>query len=950
MKLILTSSIWVFHVLSASGQVEITGKVFDDKSGSPVAGATVVLADRSAGAVTDEDGVFLLEVPALPVTVTISFAGYEDLTVAITTISPETFRLKEEVSQLEEMVVKAERVSQKQKEEPLTVESIGIKEIREVPSASFYESLGNLKGVDITSASLGFRVINTRGFNSTSPVRSLQLIDGVDNQSPGLNFSLGNFLGAADLDVKSVELIAGASSAYFGPNAFNGVISMETKDPFTYRGLDVQLKGGERSLGEVSFRFADAFKNKGGREVLAFKIGLLYFSAQDWEATNYNPSLASETDSFNPGGYDAINVYGDEDPQPNKDYTEDISQYEYPGLRIFYRDGYREDELVDYSTSNLKLNGALHYRFRDSSTLIYTMNFSTGSTVYQGDNRYRLEDIRFWQNRLEYRKEGKFFIRTYSTQEDAGKSFDIVSTGIFLNSASTTDQNWNTAYKTSWRLNRFHRMVENLPGFVPYDPNDKTLSEWVKEDLEPILALYRDSLVKWHGMNRDIVNRAEGAGKEANYEPGTTRFDSLYQQIISQKFNQGGTRFFDRSALYHLHGEYIINTGWFDVTIGANGRLYFPDSEGTIFIDTGDRKITNNEFGIYAGLESNLFYNRLKLNMSGRLDKNQNYEPLFSPAFSAVYVISTKHVARFSATSAIRNPTLADQYLYYNVGRAVLLGNLNGYDSLITIGSFGRYRNSLELSELEYFDVDPIRPETVKSLELGYKGSLFDKSLYIDGSYYYSWYRDFIGYVIGLDTDFDPNTKFPVGGIHAYRLAANAQNRVTTQGFSMAVSYYHKNLAYTANYSWNVLNKKGTDDPIIPAFNTPRHKFNIGLNGRKLKLPFIKHENFGFGINYKWVEGFTFEGSPQFTGFVPRYDMIDAQVNYSIDKYHCTIKIGGSNLLGILPAFRGEWESVIDNRNFQVYGGPYIGRLAYISLLFELHKLTVHRKKTDAEE
>ena len=114
------------------------------------------------------------------------------------------FKLMKEAKEnvLTRAVVKASRVTEKQKEAPLTVESIGIKAIKDAPAASFYESLGNLKGVDVTDASLGFRVVNTRGFNSTSPVRSLQLIDGVDNQSPGLNFSLGNFLGASDIGGK----------------------------------------------------------------------------------------------------------------------------------------------------------------------------------------------------------------------------------------------------------------------------------------------------------------------------------------------------------------------------------------------------------------------------------------------------------------------------------------------------------------------------------------------------------------------------------------------------------------------------------------------------------------------------------------------------------------------------------------------------------------------------
>ena len=144
--------------------------------------------------------------------------------------------------------ITSDRITEKQKLAPLTVESMDIIAIKETPAANFYEGLGNMKGVDLTSASIGFKVINTRGFNSTSPVRSLQLIDGVDNQSPGLNFSLGNFLGSSELDIRRVDIIQGASSSFYGPNAFNGVINMETKSPFDYTGLCVSTKFGERLL------------------------------------------------------------------------------------------------------------------------------------------------------------------------------------------------------------------------------------------------------------------------------------------------------------------------------------------------------------------------------------------------------------------------------------------------------------------------------------------------------------------------------------------------------------------------------------------------------------------------------------------------------------------------------------------------------------------------------
>ena len=165
----------------------------------------------------------------------VSYIGYENQLIDFSSAG-QKLNVQMELSavMLEAFEISDFRVSEKQRQDPLTVETMDILAIKETPADNFYDGLAMLKGVDLTSASLGFKVINTRGFNSTSPVRSLQLIDGVDNQSPGLNFSLGNFLGSSDLDVMKVDIVAGASSAFYGPGAFNGVIDMTTKNPFRF--------------------------------------------------------------------------------------------------------------------------------------------------------------------------------------------------------------------------------------------------------------------------------------------------------------------------------------------------------------------------------------------------------------------------------------------------------------------------------------------------------------------------------------------------------------------------------------------------------------------------------------------------------------------------------------------------------------------------------------------
>ena len=336
------------------------------------------------------------------------------------------------------------------------------------------------------------------------------------------------------------------------------------------------------------------------------------------------------------------------------------------------------------------------------------------------------------------------------------------------------------------------------------------------------------------------------------------------------------------------------------------------------------------------------FFDNLNLAATIRTDKNVNFNWLFTPALSAVYSPFTDNYLRLSFSSAIRNPTLSDQYLRLNVGPALLVGNLMGFDSLITIESFQEaLKNPLAIdaSKFVYFDAPPIRPEKVKTFEIGYRTTIL-KKFYVDAGYYYNIYDDFIGYNLGLTVPVN-NSQVSVNDLQIYRVSANSRNQVKTHGFNIGINYYlHANYMVAGNYSWNKLLKTVEDDPIIPAFNTPEHKFNLSFSARDLSL--TRRFRMGYSLNYKWVEGFLFEGSPQFTGEIPTYDMVDVQWNVRHVKWGTTLKIGASNLFGFTPLNepnpegKSALERMFDNKNFQTYGGPRIGRLAYISFLYEL--------------
>ncbi|MDA7722486.1 TonB-dependent receptor [Schleiferiaceae bacterium] len=910
---------------------QLSGTVVDPR-GEPVIGASVVLLNQSTptniGTVTDFDGNWSINIygkNAENAVVRVQSMGFQAQDYKTAKPSGNRITLEPDQNVLKEVSVVQQRLSAQQEKSALTVESMDALAIKESPSVSFYDHLGTLKGVDLTSASIGFKIINTRGFNSTSPVRSLQLIDGVDNQSPGLNFSLGNFLGAPDLDIVTVDVIAGASTAFYGPSAFNGVISMQTKDPFQFTGLSASLKAGERNLTEFSMRWAAKVNEK-----FAYKINVFALKADDWEANNMDPTDISRDDATNPGGYDAVNRYGDEDW-----WDDGGDSKTFPGLGRFYRPGIEEKHLVDYDTENIKLTTALHYKIEEDLTAIYAVNFGSGTTVYQGDNRYSLKDILFLQNRVELQKKDKWFWRAYSTHEDAGNSYDAYFTALRMQDSVVSNQSYNLYYTGLWNI--FNKpKVRAMPGAPA---NSLPMSQY-QSIMDSLIASNPDFFNQLHEDNRSNVSIATasdalGAVTIEELEsfanqliPGTSEFNSLKNHITSTLFTEGGSRFYDKSALYHTQGErtFTYDNGAV-FRIGGNFRLYTPKSAGTIFSDTAGTVITNREAGLYGGWEQSFIDERLKLSATGRVDKNQNFRALVSPAVSSVYKATENQTFRLSFSSAIRNPTLADQYLNYNVGRAVLLGNLDGFDSLVTIDNIADYlgkpANERLSHDFGYFNVDAIRPEKVKTAEAGYRATIGSR-VFVDANYYYSLYDDFIGYIIGAEIEEGTTAIDRLKSLQVYRVAANANEQVTTQGFSIGMNTFLGNYqTLTGNYSWNKLTS-AVSDPIVPAFNTPEHKFNLGWNIRNYPWNQDDSKLIGAGVNYKWVQGFVFEGSPQFTGSIPSYGLCDAQVSLtrikdnSNKKRTITYKIGASN--------------VLNNKVYQVFGGPLVGRLAYLSI------------------
>ncbi len=304
-------------------QTTIKGKVTDGKE--PVIGANVSIKGTTEGTVTDIDGKFQLTTSQpTPLTLVVSMVGMNTSELTISGNQEEVnVTLSEENNLLNGVVVAASRVEEKILESPVTIEKMDQKAIKTSSSSDYYDDLAKLKGVQTINGSMTLTSINTRGFGGISNTRFVQLMDGMDNAAPLLNFPTGNIVGIGELDINNVELVPGAASALYGPNAFNGILLMNSKNPFENPGFSMQVKGGfaqasngygVKPMGSAALRIAHAFKSKkSGQDFLAFKANFSIFQGTDWYANDYTTdrNLGTTTNVGQPN-FDGMNTYGDE--------------------------------------------------------------------------------------------------------------------------------------------------------------------------------------------------------------------------------------------------------------------------------------------------------------------------------------------------------------------------------------------------------------------------------------------------------------------------------------------------------------------------------------------------------------------------------------------------------------------------------------------------------------
>lgn len=903
-------------------QNSITGVVTDENN-QPVPGANITVVGAKEGAVTDFEGSFtLVTTQKPPFSIEVTNVGYVSSRVNVESITQKIkVQLNAEETKLNEIVVSASRAPERVLQSPVTIERMGIRDVKSTTAPTFYDGLENLKEVQFNTSSISFKTVNTRGFASVGNTRFMQLVDGMDNSSPALNFVLGNLIGLSDLDVASVELLPGASSALYGANAFNGILFMNSKSPFVYQGVSAYVKYGQTSQDaagtndyfDMGIRAATAFTKH-----FAVKANFNFMRATEWIADDQRSMTGGSIGHDGNQNYDGLNLYGDE----ASTFIANVGQVS--------RTGYREQDLNDNKVHSVKADFSLNFKpWENDTEIILQYKIGLGSTIYQGANRYALDD--FFMSQIKLEAKGKnFFVRAYRSAEDAGNSYDMRFAGLNVNRAAKSDTNWFTDYAKSFQLSS---------AVLGLNANDAAnyARNFADNNLSPGL-----------GLTPNIDPANPDAPREARFVVGSPEYNSALASIVSNPDFTKGARFIDHSKIYHSDANYNFKDmiKFAEIQVGGSARQYEMNSEGTIFTDY-DGPIRYNEFGAYAQGSKLFMEDRLKLVASIRYDKSQNFDGKVSPRVSFVYSAGANKTHNFRASyqTGFRNPTTQDQYIGLDLGPYALIGsapeNLDRYSETFNVSASGQalgspatvtmngqnaYNNAYTLTSVQAFgaaiaanpsnvpaaaallqvaDVNLVKPEEVHAFEVGYR-TVINNDLSIDVNGYYNIYNNFLNTarVVGpyygkVGADFtNPETAMTLAALsygdrRVYQVYTNTEADVSSLGFGVGLSKkVYKDFEVGVNYNYAQLDFDQSEDPgFVTGFNTPKHKVKGSIGNSKL------FKNFGFNANVRWNTEYLWQSSFA-DGMIEETTVFDAQINYSIPKLKSVFKVGATNIGG----------------------------------------------------
>lgn len=816
---------------------------------------------------------------------------------------------------LNEIVVSASRFKEPMQGALVSMALLNSYESQRLGAVSSFDALEFVKGIQVITPSLGFKVLNSRGFINTTNVRFVQLVDGIDVQAPHMGAAIANSLGASELDILNMEHISGTASSLYGMNAINGLINIRTKNPFDHQGLSFQKLTGLNHLGKedpLGFQFMDQTHLRFASKISkrwAYKMNGSYVRGSDWGANNCSDMAHNLNSSTGLGGIDnpakdEVNSYGNESPN-RKTLTLNGKNY------VVSRTGYRELDLTDYSLANAKADVGLFFRPKIGQELVFSYKGATINNIYQRSNRFQLSKYQLHQASFSYQSVA-WEVRTYLTYENTGNSYNLRSLAENMDRAFKSDNQWFSDYSDS-----FYEASNN-------------------------------------GMEiASAHNYARTHADEGRYLPGSSSFNSKKEELIQINNWDIGAALRVKSFL--LHHEAIVN--WehlFPViykTLGIklqsayDARLYLIVPDGNYFINPLDseKNLSYKKIGSFTQLNKSMFQNKLRLNMTLRADKCDYFSWKLNPRISALYVFSKAINVRFSYQSGNRYPSIFEGFSNVNSGGVKRVGGLpimsNGiFENSYTKASIETFQlhvnedvNLLGMTQEEAIEKNKdilkknpytyLQPEFIRSFEWGLRGLLFRNKLSFDLDVYYNSYENFIAQIeanvpLTLNLDSIPTFLYYKSKQNRYRLWTNSQGKIYNYGASLQVRFTLNDcISILGNATYAHLDRKVAEDGLEEGFNSPKWMLNETL--------FLDNvwKGLGLSVTTKYQSSFDYV-SFLVSGKVDQFWTMDAQLSYRFLKQNFLVKVGASNLL--------------NRPYYSMLGGAQVGGMYYCSVTYGL--------------
>lgn len=817
---------------------------------------------------------------------------------------------------LKSVVVTASRARESFLRAPASVQKAGRSFFQSSGAPSFFDALENLKGVQMITPSMGFRILNTRGFANTTNVRFAQLVDGMDVQSPHIGSPIGNALGPSDLDIDQVEILPGVAATLYGMNAINGLADFTTRSAFDYQGISAQQKLALTHVGpgevpaklfsETSLRFAKTWRNR-----WAMKTNFSYTQGYDWMAndfTDLNPDANASTGltgADNPA-QDPVNSYGNESSNRR---TLTLGNKSY----VVARTGYLEQEVTHYELRNLKGDLTLSYKPTANSLLQYVFRGAVLDNVYQRANRFRLTDYFIQQHALQYQSKA-VRANLYWNNENTGGSYNLRSMAENIDRAFKTDNAWFADYSKA-----FNQATGSGIGAA------------------------------------DAHRQARATADAGRYQPGTAAYDAVLEKLSNINNWDSGAALRVRASFVQADLQWNLSESWLqsmkaktgiEVMAGIDHRTFIIQPDGNYFINPEEKKageaLLYSKTGAFVSMNRNFMQQRLRIGAALRADKNDYFNVKWSPRFTAVYSPVITHNFRASWQIGYRFPIIFEGFSNVNSGGVKRVGGFpvmsNGifenawlqtsiaaFQSAVLrdLNTGGLSRSSAIEKNKGLLQRNPytyLQPEQVRYLEFGYRGLFLKSRLLVDADLYFNKYRDFIAQAnmnipATAIADSIPYFLYDRTKQSAYRMWTNSQSALYNYGFSLGLSYaLPKGYNINGNTSFAKLTRRDTQDGLEDGFNTPAWMLNVSVANPKI------WKQWGAGITYRWQSSFFWQ-SFLVSGDVPAFGTIDLQTSWHFTKVPASIKIGASNAL---------------NRTYRSFlGGPAVGGFYYCTFTFE---------------